>query len=231
MKKNIEVWENQIPEWNTLIYPPESIDSLLKVIKKTDKILDQGCGIGQYSFTVYKLGYKNVTGMDFSPKLIKSAKENSKKLRCTINFIEGDIRDMPFKEDTFDAVISAGIVEHVPETEKTIQELRRVLKRDGYLFIHVPHKISTFTLIKKIRQFLGLWNLGYEKSFTIKEFKGLLKKNNFEILDFYINEFNSGKHKFIGGILRLMDKPLYHLGYGGHHLHFLCKNKKIANTI
>jgi len=223
---NKEIWGKQAKEWTDLFHNEKSMGSLPNVLKKTDKILDQGCGIGQYSFTIYKMGYKNVIGMDFSPKLLKIARENAKKLNYKIKFVEGDIRAMPFKNNSFDAIISAGIVEHVPETDKTIKELSRVLKKGGYLFIHVPHQISAFTLVKIIRKSLGLWSLGYEKSFTKKGFRRLLEKNNFEIFEFYINEFKPGKHKILGGILSLIDKPLYLLGYGGHHLHFLCKNIK-----
>ncbi|GAF81549.1 unnamed protein product, partial [marine sediment metagenome] len=81
--ENKEVWENHAEEWGkNLFYPKETtfIRWLLKTSKKTDKILDQGCGIGQYASSIYKLGFKNVIGMDFSKKLIDTAKQNAKKL-------------------------------------------------------------------------------------------------------------------------------------------------------
>jgi len=224
-----EIWASQSEELKDLFYKPEALDSLYKYIKKTDRILDQGCGTGRYSFTLYKLGYENIVGMDFSPKLLEIAKENAKKLNYEIKFVEGDIRNMPFKDGSFDVVISAGVIEHVPETEKAMSEISRVLKDEGYLFIHVPHRISTFTIIKLIRKSFGLWSLGYEKSFTKSEVRNLLKENGFIVLDFYINEFTAGKHKILGNIIRIIDKPLYLIGYGGHHLHFICKKENKAN--
>lgn len=221
-----EIWGNQAEKWKKLFYELNGnflLEWLLKLAKKSDKILDQGCGVGQYAFTIYSLGFKNVTGMDFSEKLLRIAKNNAKKLKYKVRFVKGDIRKMPFKKESFDIVFSAGIIEHVPETDKALSELSRVLKKRGYLFIHVPHKISTFTLAKKIQQFLSVWKLGYEKSFSIFELSELLHQNGFRILDMRINEFQPGKHKILGKIIQIVDKPLFKMGLGGHHLSFVCR--------
>lgn len=223
------VWDKEAQEWNKhLFYSKEGtfMKWFFNIAKKSSKILDQGCGVGQYALTCYKYGYESAVGVDFSKKLIKEAKKNSKKLGYQIKFIVGDIRKMPFEKNTFDIIISGGIIEHVPESEKTISEISRVLKKEGYLLIHVPHKISIFTIIKKIQQFLGIWKIGYEKSFTKKEIILLLKKNGFQIEEYYLAPFKTGKHKILGGILEIIDKPLYALGYGGHHISFLCKKIK-----
>ncbi|MGD9276217.1 MAG: class I SAM-dependent methyltransferase [Candidatus Pacearchaeota archaeon] len=232
---NKKIWSGYVHEWNDSFLNDfdskkdfsgnSNIRFLLKVAMKKDKILDQGCGIGQYPLTAYKLGFKNVTGLDFSKELIRAARKNAEKLNYKINFIEGDIRKMPFEKSEFDIVISAGIVEHVPETKLAIAEISRVLKNKGYLIIHVPQKISVFTITKKIQQFFGLWKCGYEKSFTKKYFSNLLKKNNFEIIEFSLPPFRAGKHKILGGVLEVLDKPLHALGFGGHHMSFLCMKK------
>ena len=227
-KKNKDAWNNLIKKWKKdIFYDKNNIlfNWLLKYGKKSDKILDQGTGIGQYAFSAYKFGFKNVVGMDFSEKLIKTAKELNNKLNFKCKFVEGDIRNMPFKEKSFDIVISGGIIEHVPETEKTISEISRVLKNKGYLLIHVPHKISVFTFLKKIQQFLRIWKLGYEKSFSIKELSRLFEKYHLKILEFRIKQFEPGNHKIIGKIIQTLDKPLYKLGYGGHHISFLCQKQ------
>ena len=156
---NIKVWNSQSADWQkNLLYPNENlfIQWIKKIAKKSDKILDQGTGVGQYAFSVYRQGFQNVVGMDFSSELLEQANENAKKLGYKIKFVKGDIRKMPFKDSEFKIIISGGIVEHVPETETTIGELSRVLKNQGWLLIHVPYKYSLFTLLKKTQQFLGI---------------------------------------------------------------------------
>lgn len=222
-------WENQLEEWEkNLFYSKEGtlIKWLLKVGNKSDKILDQGCGIGQYALSVYKFGFKKVVGLDFSEKLLKKAEQNAKNLKYEVKFVKGDIRNMPFNNNSFDVVISGGVIEHVPESEKTISELSRIIKKQGYLLIHIPHKISTFTILKIIQKMVGIWKLGYEKSFTKKQFSKMLQENGFEIQDYFLGEFMPGKHKIIGSIIRIIDKPLYLIGLGGYHMSFLCKKIK-----
>lgn len=224
-----KIWEKHAKEWGkNPFYSRETtfIKWLLEFSKQTDKILDQGCGIGQYALSIYRLGFKNVIGLDFSEKLLKIAKKNASNLNYDVEFVKGDIRKMPFKKNSFDVVISAGIVEHVPETEKAVSELSRVIKKNKYLFISVPHKLSTFTLVKIIQKIFGMWKCGYEKSFTKKYFSKLLEKNGFEIQRYFLNEFGPGKHKIIGKIIQIIDKPLYFLGFGGHQMHFLAKKIK-----
>lgn len=78
-------------------------------------------------------------------------------------------------------------------------------------------------MLKKIQQALGIWKLGYEKSFSIPSFRKLLEKNGFRILGFKLSEFKAGKHKIIGKIIEIIDAPLYAIGLGGHHMCFLTR--------
>jgi ubiquinone/menaquinone biosynthesis C-methylase UbiE len=230
---NEKAWEAESENWkSSLFYSSDSglMKWLLKIGKKTDKILDQGCGIGQYAFSAYKQGFQNVIGMDLSQKLIETARSISKELNYEIEFIQGDIRKMPFENTQFNIVLSGGIVEHVPETEKAVFELARILKPGGYLLIHVPQRYSTFTLLKNIQRLLGLWKLGYEKSFSKNSFSKLLQKHGFEIQEYFLNEFTPGKHAFIGNLIKLIDKPLYLLGLGGYHMAFLCKKSNTFSS-
>ena len=155
------VWDEHLEEWQKWgltgkeINNPDNI--LINWLKKQPKglVLDQGCGVGQYTLVINKLGFE-VIGLDFSKKLLDQAKKNNDKYKTRCKFICGDIRSMPLQSNQFNIVVSGGIIEHVPQTNKCLRELKRVLKKDGILLIHVPHRVSMFTINKKSQQLLGL---------------------------------------------------------------------------
>jgi ubiquinone/menaquinone biosynthesis C-methylase UbiE len=218
-------WEKHTGLWGNKEYYDiggnEGIIGWLKKIPK-GKALDEGCGTAQYTISLAMLGF-NVVGIDFSSKLLKIAKEKVKKYKVSrkCSFVLGDIRKLPFRDSSFDAVLSAGIIEHVPETEKCIQQINRVLKPNGYLIIHVPHKISFFTINKILQKLFGIWSSGYEKSFTKPSFRTLLRKNGFTIIKEVTPEIEP--RSFVTRILRALDKPIRIFGLGGHHIVLFCK--------
>jgi len=99
--------------------------------KKKGKILNVGCG-GGWSFLN---DYGEVTGIDVSKLSIKPAKKFNK------HFIIGSAVDLPFKDGTFDFVVSTDLVEHIPHNIKNNlwKEMSRVMKEDG----RTIHFIST----------------------------------------------------------------------------------------
>ena len=155
MISNKKKWEKHAEIWNKQEYYPieDKTNDILNWFKKLPRsvVLDEGCGIGQWAISLEKLGF-NTVGIDNSSKLLNIAKRNAKKHKAKCKFLEADIRNLPFKNNSFDIVLSAGIIEHVPEIEKCIKEIARVLKKEGYLIIHVPHKISIFTLNKLLQK-------------------------------------------------------------------------------
>lgn len=219
-----EIAEKEWSKWSIEkeAYERDIILNWLKPLNRKSKVLDQGCGAGQYSIYINKMGFP-VIGIDLSEKALKIAEKNKKRYKCNkLNFSKQDIRDTKFKDNQFDIIISAGIIEHFPETQQALKETSRILKKGGFLLIHVPHKIGVFTLLKKIQQTLGIWKVGYEKSFTIKNFSSMLEESGFKIAEIKIREYQPGKHRKIGKAIQILDKPLYYLGLGGHHMFYKC---------
>ena len=107
-------------------------------IKKGDYVLDVGSGIGNTScILAEKYGCK-VIGIDVSPKMVawanKKAKE--KKLEGKVSFRVADARNLPFKDSTFDAVISESVTVFIKGKKKAISEYARVVKKGGYVGIN-----------------------------------------------------------------------------------------------
>ncbi|MBI4448062.1 methyltransferase domain-containing protein [Candidatus Woesearchaeota archaeon] len=226
-----EVWDKHAEIWSEWNYSPDMIIEgnniildWMRSLPKKGLVLDEGCGVGQYTICLSKLGFKSV-GIDFSTPLLKIAKKNRMKNRCDYELASGDITNLPFKSSTFTIVVSAGIIEHFKNTETAIQECGRVLKSGGALFIHVPQKIGVFTVNKLLQQLLGLWKEGYEKSFTPWKIKSLLIGAGFEVKSAKINPIGEGRIPMVGKILKTLDAPFRMVGLGGHHIHIYCIKK------
>jgi len=119
---------------------------------KGKKILEAGCGSGLYVHFFSKRN--NIVGLEFNPEFVEKARENLRKWKIKARIIQGDVRKIPFKKESFDFVFCNGVIEHFPETEKAIREIYRVLKPSGKALISVPCRISFFVPIKILQQII-----------------------------------------------------------------------------
>lgn len=120
-------------------------------------------------------------GIDISRKVLLAVKKEAKYVKARY----GDIRKIPFPKNSFDLIASIGTVEHFPDSIKALQEMKRVLKPGGVAMISVPVKYDLWGrfLFIGLLQKLGLYHYGYEIQYKRGEFKALLKKAGFKVLD------------------------------------------------
>lgn len=107
-------------------------------IQKGDHVLDLGCGAGNDCFVARaETGEEGkVTGLDFSDEMLAKANANINNLGFkNIEFVKGDIDDMPFHNDQFDVIISNCVLNLVPDKQKAYREIYRVLKLGGHFCI------------------------------------------------------------------------------------------------
>ena len=101
------------------------------------RILDVGCGPGDLVSYFTKLGYRAV-GVDYSPAGIALAKKHPGK------FLVMDATHLKFPDNSFDAVFSIEVAEHVnqPELTQSLKETKRVLAPGGILWLHTePNRV------------------------------------------------------------------------------------------
>lgn len=107
-------------------------------IDKGDTVIDLGSGAGNDCFVArHETGPEGkVIGIDFTPIMIKKARENAEKLNYNnVEFREGDIDDMPVNDNTADVIVSNCVLNLVPNKKKVIQEMYRVLKSGGHFSV------------------------------------------------------------------------------------------------
>ena len=105
------------------------------VIQKGMKALEVGCGTGSIWLGQNEIlsKFAKLVLTDLSEGMIKTAQKNLGEID-NIEYIVADIQELPFENDSFDVVIANSMLYHVPNLNKGIHEVRRVLKEDGTFY-------------------------------------------------------------------------------------------------
>jgi SAM-dependent methyltransferase len=113
------------------------------------KVIDVGCGAGRHSFEAYRRGAdviafdQNAADLNDVDEILQAMKDQGEAPEwARAEVVKGDALDLPYADGTFDCVIASEILEHVPEDDRAIAELVRVLKPGGALAITVPRWLS-----------------------------------------------------------------------------------------
>ena len=159
------------------------VEKEIKKISSKARVLEAGCGFGQWVFFIGEKGCE-VVGIDIAKKAIEVAQNYAvrKKIK-NCRFYHADIRAIPFKDGYFDRIFSFGVIEHYKDPSDLLSEFYRVLETKGRLFISVPNVCSLHTITRPITQALGLWRFGYERSYSLESLKKLLTSSGFKICE------------------------------------------------
>jgi SAM-dependent methyltransferase len=111
-----------------------------------------------------------------------------------------DVRALPFRDASFDAIYSMGTIEHFDETERAVEEMARVLKPGGRAIVGVPNRHDPFLrpLLARVLQALGWYAYGYEKSYSRRALRAMLQRAGFTVVA-------ETAILFIPGWLRMLD--------------------------
>jgi ubiquinone/menaquinone biosynthesis C-methylase UbiE len=113
----------------------KKIISLAAMRNKEISILDLGCGVGNSTEPLYKAAKKlkitiNIVGCDPDIYMLKEAASSARRLKLPITYVCSSAEKMPFEDHAFDLIIS-GAAFHWFANKKALNEIKRVLKKDG----------------------------------------------------------------------------------------------------
>lgn len=110
------------------------LNKFISLLPKKAKVLDAGCGPGRDAEYMHEDGV-DVTGIDISEGMVEEAKKRVPK----ITFKVMDMRSLTFKDATFDGIWAMASLFNIPKEEipHVLKEFKRVLKKDGLVFIAV----------------------------------------------------------------------------------------------
>jgi len=153
----------------------EVLKIINKYLKADDpKILDLGTADGLMLSEIKKqLPKSDCVGIELSKELIESCRDKN------IKIVQGDVQNLPFKDESFDIVIATAIIEHLDHPMKLLEEAHRVLRPGGILILTTPNPF-----FEKIADFIGHTEKEiHQTTFGLKKLKTYFKKTNFQILE------------------------------------------------
>lgn len=148
-------------------------------------VLDAGCGNGNLLMrSLCEPGQKvrKYAGLDFSRNMLGRAALRAQHLPNS-SFLQGCVNCLPFRDQSFDRVISSGVLTCLPTAENALEalnEFNRILKPKGTLVVDFFNSVSHFTMLRKhiLRE-----DIGTPEYISPNEFNSYLKSAGFEVRD------------------------------------------------
>lgn len=135
------------------------LDNIFKFydIQLKGNVLDVGCSMGGLMYSLYNSKkFSFIAGIDIDETAIKMAKEYQLMHNISMDKLmiyNASVLSLPFKDKQFDFIIAKDIGEHLgspKNLEKSLQEFKRVLSDDGYIFIETPNYLFPMEVHLKI---------------------------------------------------------------------------------
>jgi SAM-dependent methyltransferase len=103
-----------------------------------ERVLDLGSGAGTDSLIAAQMvgEHGHVTGIDMTPEMLAKARAAAGEMGATnVEFVESEAEQLPFPDESFDVVISNGVIDLIPDKDAVFAELFRVLAPGGHIQI------------------------------------------------------------------------------------------------
>lgn len=116
------------------------------------RVLEVGCGMGQLAQRMHEQLDAKVTAIDQSERMVELTRERGVDARVA------DVQALPFTDSNFDVVVAAWMLYHVPDVERALDEIVRVLTPRGRVVAATNHRDH----LKELRALVGVTRTGLE---------------------------------------------------------------------
>ena len=209
------------PKWDeSMVYLSKK---LKKYLRGKEVLLDVGCGNGNYLIDENRSEIAWAVGIDAN-------KNSVKKNQCLDEIVISDIENLPFKDNSFDIVLSLWVLEHLGNPKLAFSEIKRVLKKGGkFLFVTPNYKFLPLKIgkIKSMNHFLNRLlfgrieedvfptfyrsnNLSQIKKLVKGKFKIIILKTNYDPSYTSFNSFSFYLTNFINSVCQTARSNITH---------------------
>ena len=138
--ENADLWINLTAKGHDLYRDHIGTPGFFSILPAIDGLrgLDIGCGDGHHTRLLAERGAKMI-GMDLSPKFIQYAKNHENTTQLGIEYLLGNVLELPYPNNSFDFVTSFFSLIDIPEYEIAIAEAYRTIKKEGFFQFLIPH--------------------------------------------------------------------------------------------
>lgn len=162
-------------------------------IEKNKKLLDIGCGSGQFLYEMKEKGMEDVYGVEPGEFNVKEFKEKR------LNILNSDLVRAKYQDNFFDTITMNHVLEHVGNPLKTIKEIHRILNKKGTFIVGVPNSRSLAYKIFKSNWF-ALESPRHLFNYSNKNLKQFLENNGFKVKKI---RYNSRPTQFVASLYYL----------------------------
>lgn len=141
------------------LFAKEAADAVVAAEPRGKSILDAGTGDGRLIPRLAAMGAKAICGLDLSKELLVTAQ--ARRLdRSKVQFLRGDVENLPFRDSVFEVALCIQTLVHVPRAQVAVSELTRVTIPGGRLLMDITNKNATsvFSYFKDFRSIFSLLN-------------------------------------------------------------------------
>lgn len=147
---------------------PDAVELLFRTIAALEptSVLEVGCGPGELSQRI-SVELASVVAVDVSPRMVELARDRGVDARL------GDVQQLPFEDESFDCVVAAWMLYHVPDVDRALGELARVLRPGGHL-VAVTNYLDH---LGELRALADEGRVGFESAFSGDNGRSLLARH------------------------------------------------------
>lgn len=99
----------------------------------------------------------------------------------------GDVLRLPYEDNSFDKIISLGVIEHFRDNLIIMKEMYRVLKPNGIVVLMTPNRYSFGRIDRLVKEVMKTWKFGYQTEYTTQQLTQLSEKSGFKIVESFVS--------------------------------------------